>query len=150
MEQTQKCYQQNDGRNDWRTDEGHSYNPPSASWWGINKNKQNLKLMVILYEFYETSKSLFHLLNDHECKILFLLLIKYNVYLKQNQTLLWTCVVSAHLQCVNNHYAKFEYEGMQSVWDTDYTQITQCKHSKGDINVLESKFKTPKYIIKCA
>ena len=26
---------------------------------------------------------------------------------KQDQTLLWTCVAGAHLQCVNNHYAKF-------------------------------------------
>ena len=34
---------------------------------------------------------------------------------KQDQTLLWTCVASAHLQCVNNHYAKFEYKGMKSV-----------------------------------
>ena len=36
-------------------------------------------------------------------------------YIKQDQTLLWTCVVSAHLQWVNNHYAKFEYKGMKSV-----------------------------------
>ena len=27
----------------------------------------------------------------------------------------------AHLQCVNNHYAKFEYKGMNSVGVTDYT-----------------------------
>ena len=93
MEPTQKCYQQKDRQDDGQTDKGYSYNPPS--WWVINK--QNLKLMVILYEIYETSKSLFHLLNDHECKILFLLLIKYNVYLKQDQTLLWTCMVGAHL-----------------------------------------------------
>ena len=34
---------------------------------------------------------------------------------KQDQTLLWTCVASAQLQCVNNHYAKLEYKGMKSV-----------------------------------
>ena len=38
---------------------------------------------------------------------------------KQDQTLLLTCVASAHLQCVNNQYAKFEsnfeYKGMKSV-----------------------------------
>ena len=34
---------------------------------------------------------------------------------KQDQTLLWTCIASAHLQRVNNHYAKFEYKGMKSV-----------------------------------
>ena len=29
----------------------------------------------------------------------------------------------AHLQCVNNHYGKFEYKGIKSVLITDYTQI---------------------------
>ena len=43
---------------------------------------------------------------------------------EQDQTLLWTCVVGAHLKCVNYHNAKFEYKGMKSVWNTDYTQIT--------------------------
>ena len=33
---------------------------------------------------------------------------------------------------------------------TDYTQITQRKHSKGGVDILMSKFKTPKHIIKCA
>ena len=27
----------------------------------------------------------------------------------------------AHLQCVNNHYAKFEYKGINTVGVTDYT-----------------------------
>ena len=27
----------------------------------------------------------------------------------------------AHLQCVNNHYAKFEYEGLNTVQVSDYT-----------------------------
>ena len=30
----------------------------------------------------------------------------------------------AHLQCVNNHYAKFEYKGMNTVG----FQITQTRH----------------------
>ena len=42
---------------------------------------------------------------------------------KQNQTLLLTWVADAHLQCVNNHYTKFEYKGMKSVWIAHYTQI---------------------------
>ena len=29
--------------------------------------------------------------------------------------------ISAHLQCVNNHYAKFEYRVMNTVGVTDYT-----------------------------
>ena len=48
---------------------------------------------------------------------------------RQDRTLLWTCVASAHLQCVNNRYAKFEYKGMKSV-------ITQCKPSKGGVDVI--------------
>ena len=27
----------------------------------------------------------------------------------------------AHFQCVNNHYAKFKYKGMNTVGVTDYT-----------------------------
>ena len=27
----------------------------------------------------------------------------------------WICIAGAHLQCMNNHYAKFEYKGMKSV-----------------------------------
>ena len=61
--------------------------------------------------------------------------------------LLWTCFVCAHLQCLNNHYAKFEYKGMKSVCDTDNT-LTQSKHSKGDVDVIMSKFNTPKYLVK--
>ena len=30
-------------------------------------------------------------------------------------------IEGAHLQCVNNHYAKFEYVGMKSVGVTGYT-----------------------------
>ena len=30
-------------------------------------------------------------------------------------------IVGAHLQCVNNHYAKFEYKEMKTVGVTDYT-----------------------------
>ena len=45
-------------------------------------------------------------------------------------------IEGAHFQCVNNHYAKFEYKGMNTVGATDYT--TPPKHSDGK-NV---KFKT--------
>ena len=33
---------------------------------------------------------------------------------------------------------------MKSVSTTDYTQITQCKHSKGSVELIMSKFNTPK------
>ena len=33
---------------------------------------------------------------------------KLSELIEQDQTLLWTCVAGAHLQCVNNHYTKFE------------------------------------------
>ena len=29
----------------------------------------------------------------------------------------------AHLQCVNNHYTKFEYKGMQTFGGTDYPKV---------------------------
>ena len=48
---------------------------------------------------------------------------------------------------VNNHYAKFEYKGMKTVGNTDYTQIKQCKHPKGGVNVIMYKFNSPKNII---
>ena len=37
-------------------------------------------------------------------------------------------VGGAHFQCVNNHYAKFEYKGMKTVGVTDYTNQTPAKH----------------------
>ena len=37
-------------------------------------------------------------------------------------------MVGAHLLCVNNHYAKFEYKGMKTVVVTDYTNQTPSKH----------------------
>ena len=36
---------------------------------------------------------------------------------------------------------------MKSVCDTDNT-LTQSKHSKGGVDVIMSKFNTPKYLIK--
>ena len=35
----------------------------------------------------------------------------------------------SHLQCVNNHSAKFEYNGMKTVGVTNYTNQTPPKHS---------------------
>ena len=53
-----------------------------------------------------------------------------------------------HLQCVNTHYAKFEYKEMKTVEVADYTQITQCKYSKGGVYIIMSTFKHFKNIIK--
>ena len=53
----------------------------------------------------------------------------------------------AHLQCVNNHYAKYEYKGMNTVGVTDYTNLTPFRTEK------MSKFnirKNVKIFIKCA
>ena len=46
----------------------------------------------------------------------------------------------AHLQCVNNHYAKFEKKEMKTVGVTDYTNRAPSKHFYGE----KTKFKTPK------
>ena len=34
----------------------------------------------------------------------------------------------AHLQCMNNHYEKFEYKGMKTIGVTDYTNQTPHTH----------------------
>ena len=34
----------------------------------------------------------------------------------------------AHLQCMNNQYAKFEYKRMKTIWVTDYTNLTHPMH----------------------
>ena len=38
----------------------------------------------------------------------------------------------AHLQCVNNHYAKFENKEMKTVGVTDYTNRAPSKHFTGE------------------
>ena len=35
--------------------------------------------------------------------------------LKEDQTLLWTCVAGAHPQYLNNHYAKFDWKGIKKI-----------------------------------
>ena len=34
----------------------------------------------------------------------------------------------AHIQCMNNHFAKFEYLGMKTLGDTDNTNQKPSKH----------------------
>ena len=58
---------------------------------------------------------------------------------KKDQTLLWTCVADAHLQCVKNYYAKFEFKGMKTIGVTVNTHTTKSKHSKGGVDVIMSK-----------
>ena len=36
-------------------------------------------------------------------------------------------MVGAHLQCMNNHWAKFEYKGMKTFGVTDYTNLRYPK-----------------------
>ena len=50
-----------------------------------------------------------------------LTLHKDNPLLEQDQTLLWTSVAVAHLQCVNSRYVMLKYTGIKS----GYTQILQ-------------------------
>ena len=46
------------------------------------------------------------------------------------QTLLWTCVAGAHLQCVNNRYAKFEYKNLFKL------QLTHTLHYVSTLQVV--------------
>ena len=45
-------------------------------------------------------------------------------------------MVGAHFQCVNNHYAKFEYKGMKTVRVTDYT-------NKAPLRIQDGKMSSP-------
>ena len=40
----------------------------------------------------------------------------------------------AYLQCVNNHYAKFEYKRMKTLGVSDYTNQTPLRISDGKTN----------------
>ena len=55
-----------------------------------------------------------------------------------------------HLQCVNNHYAKFEYNGMKTVGVTNYTNQTPPKHSGWKNVKAQHPLKIEKTFIKCA
>ena len=52
----------------------------------------------------------------------------------------------AHLQCMSNHYAKFEYKGMQTVGVTDYTNQTPCKHFREEKCLISTPVKMRKYL----
>ena len=70
------------------------------------------------------------------------------IQVKQNQILLWTWVAGAHLKCEKNHYVKFEHKGIKSVLNYLFHKNKQCKHSKGVVDLITSKFYIPKNIIK--
>ena len=53
--------------------------------------------------------------------------------------------VGAHVQCVNNHNAKFEYKGMKTAGITDHTNQTPLSSSDG-----EKSPKNKKIFVKCA
>ena len=55
-----------------------------------------------------------------------------------------------HLQCMNNHYAKFEYKGMKTVRVTDYTNQTPPTHFWWKICLSSTPVKYEKIFIKCA
>ena len=56
----------------------------------------------------------------------------------------------AHLQCVNNQYAKFEYKGMKSLGVTDYTNQRLPTLFWMEINSKSKNRKNEKIFIKCA
>ena len=46
---------------------------------------------------------------------------KFNTHQKWEKMKQYHKIWGAHLQCANNHYAKFEYKGMNTAGVTDYT-----------------------------
>ena len=56
----------------------------------------------------------------------------------------------AHLQCMNNHYANFEYKRMNTVRVTDYTNKAPSKHLGRKKCLSSTPVKNGKIYIKCA
>ena len=56
----------------------------------------------------------------------------------------------AHLQCVNNHYAKFEYKKMKTVGVTDYANQTHPYAFRMEKMSKFNTCKNKKIFIKCA
>ena len=54
----------------------------------------------------------------------------------------------AHLQCVNNHYSKFEYKVMNTVGVTDYTNLASPKHFRWKKYLSSTPVKNEKKIMK--
>ena len=59
-------------------------------------------------------------------------------------------IEGAHLQCMNNHYAKFEYKGMKTVGVTDNTNQTPPTHLGWKKCLSSTLVKNVKIFIKCA
>ena len=52
----------------------------------------------------------------------------------------------AHLQCMDNHYAKFDYKGMKTVGVTDYTNQKPQPISDGKMSKFNIRKKIRKYL----
>ena len=70
---------------------------------------------------------------------------------KNNKILSNVCKIGgAHLQLVNNHYAKFECKEMKTKGVTDDTNQTAPKHFDWKKGVSSTPLKNEKVLIKCA
>ena len=59
---------------------------------------------------------------------------------------MWKKIEGAHLQCVNNYYAKFEYKGMKTIRVTDYTNLTSPSHFEWTKCLSSTPLKMRKYL----
>ena len=59
-------------------------------------------------------------------------------------------IEGAHLQCMNNHCAKFEYKGIRTVGIKDYTNQTPTMHLGWKKCLSSTPVKNEKILIKCA
>ena len=59
-------------------------------------------------------------------------------------------ISDAHVQCLNNHNAKFEYKGMKTADVTDYTNQTPSKHFERKKCLSSRPPKMKKIFMKCA
>ena len=55
-------------------------------------------------------------------------------------------IEGGYLQCVNSHYAKFEYKGMKTILVTDYTNLTLTLHYRWKKCLSSTPVKIRKYL----
>ena len=71
------------------------------------------------------------------------------IFIECAQNKRYTSSMCEHLQCVNNHYAKFEYKGMKTSVVTEYTNQTPSTHF-GWKCLSSTSLKNEKIFMKCA
>ena len=76
-------------------------------------------------------------------------MIKFNTRQKLEKKYDTCKIEGAHLQCVNNHYAKFEYKGINTLGVTEYTNLAPPKNFEWRKCLSSTTVKNEKKIETC-